>query len=189
MSSAQIALSRSPAALSLDRQAPPARPPPQIQIQVETVPDRRAARTARRARQAARQEAAAIRHSQGAVPLRLDRLSPIVEILRRYREEPSHGEPLDMLETYTRILESEVENLESHVARAPRQQRHGSAIRQALDFLSLFGRIASLDFGLVPVEERPHLVRLLELEHRWCYAAAGTTRAVFKRAIGRTGAR
>ncbi|MBK8014771.1 MAG: hypothetical protein IPK13_25910 [Deltaproteobacteria bacterium] len=155
-----------------------------------TPESRRAARRGQRARKAARQQAVVQRHSQAMIPLRLDRLGPIVEVLRRYREAPSDGEPLNLLEAYADVLEIEVRNLEAYVESAPRsEQRRGSAIRQALDFLSLFGRIASLEFAFVPVEERSYLIRVLELEHRWCYAAAGTTRAVFKRAIGRTGAR
>jgi hypothetical protein len=122
--------------------------------------------------------------------LRIDRLSPIFNILRTYREHaPGAPEPSPLI-AYVKELTAEIETLEAWAGeRTRRAQSEGAVIRQALEFLRTFGRVGALDFSVVPIEDRAMLVSLLALEHRWCYAAAGTTRDVFKIAIGRTGAR
>ena len=120
---------------------------------------------------------------------RLERLEPVVSVLRRYRGCDGLG-PTSPLAGFVAELGQEVGELEAWAgAQPPRHQRSGPVIRQALDFLRSFGRLTTLDFSTVPEEDRPHLVTLLALEHRWCYAAAGTTREAFKLATGRTGAR
>jgi hypothetical protein len=147
------------------------------------------ARRARRLRAKARLEDA-----QRARPtLDADRLTPILGVLRVYREHigaPGRDVDASPLAAFVRTLLSEVEALESWAAsRGKRIHHDGSTIRKALHFLRTFSRIMSLDFSNIPIEERDLLVALLALEHRWCYAAAGTTRNAFKIAIGRTGAR
>jgi hypothetical protein len=118
-----------------------------------------------------------------------DRLSPIHALLRVYREQRGAFAE-SPLAGFLKGLLAEVEALEDWSGCRGRRQHHdGTSIRQALHFLRTFSRIMSLDFSDIPVEERDDLVRLLALEHRWCYAAAGTTRDAFKIAIGRTGAR
>jgi hypothetical protein len=117
--------------------------------------------------------------------LLVDREGPILELLRTYRERDDAS-----IDAFVAALKAEVEALESWASsRAKHEQREALAIRQALDFLRTFGHLSTLDFSVVPEEERNKLVLLLALEHRWCYAAAGTTRDAFKIAIGRTGAR
>ncbi len=94
------------------------------------------------------------------------------------------------LAAHVERVESEVEELEQWAKmRTPETQTAGATVRQALEFLRNFGHITTLDFSPVPQEHRHCLVKLLSLEHRWCYAAAGTTRSRFKAATGRTGAR
>jgi hypothetical protein len=120
----------------------------------------------------------------------VDRADPIVDLLRRYETDP--GIPLENtpLQQYLIELRAEVEALEAWAESRPRgEQRETASIRQALDFLRRFGHLSTLDFSSIPEEERGDLITLLALEHRWCYAAAGTTRDAFKIAIGRTGAR
>lgn len=148
----------------------------------------RLARRGKRSREAARAEAARARQPA----LRTDRLAPIHELLRTYREEVVRdGEiavsPLEQLLPKLAAEVSEVEAWAEGLGR--RAHSDGAAIRRALMFLRTFGRVTTLDFSSIPVEERGRLVALLALEHRWCYAAAGTTRDAFKIAIGRTGAR
>lgn len=150
-------------------------------------PRERSARQAKRMRAKARVDAA-----QRQMPaLEIERSPPILAILRLYREhrvdEQAETSPLA---GYIRALEREVSTLERWAeSLGSRAHEEGPTIRRALGFLRTFSRIMSLDFTCVPVEERDQLVALLALEHRWCYAAAGTTRDVFKIAIGRTGAR
>lgn len=148
-------------------------------------PDR-ASREGQRQRSRARREAA----ERTAPPLRSDRRTPIVAMLRAYREHefaPGERSPIEHL---IAELRREVEALELWAAaRGRRAHATGDSIRRALAFLRTFGHLTSLDFSRVPIEERALLVELLALEHRWCYAAAGTTRDVFKVEIGRTGAR
>ncbi len=140
-----------------------------------------ATRLSRRHRIARRLE-----NSPDRPPLALDRVGPFVQTLRAYREGALDG-PLQRLE---QKLAMEVEALERwSLGRTRAQQKDQGCIRVALDFLKIFGRITALDFSSIPVEERALLVSVLALEHRWCYAAAGTTRQVFKVMIGRTGAR
>lgn len=151
------------------------------------ITDRQARRRRARARAAAAQRLKPL--------LRIDRMTPILAILRAYRDERSAplAGPLrspSPLAAYVHALRREVEGIEAWArARSRRAQEEGETIRRALAFLRSFGRMMSLDLSSVPVEDRDHLVALFALEHRWCYAAAGTTRCVFKIAIGRTGAR
>ncbi|MCC7386697.1 MAG: hypothetical protein IT384_32970 [Deltaproteobacteria bacterium] len=147
------------------------------------------ARRARRERATARVAQAVERTPD----LRIDRLTPFVEVLRQYRLLLLAGAPIPTpspLVTYLAIVEGEVASLEARASALPRSaHKDGATIRRALCFLRTFGRISALDFELVPTEERSFLVQLLRLEYRWCFAAAGTTMRVFKIAIGRTGAR
>lgn len=145
------------------------------------------ARQAKRLRARARVDAAVEKRPT----LRTDRLPPILAILRAYREHPGDGSPEpSRILGFIEELRVEVEALEGWADRRGKRAHHeGATIRQALGFLRTFGRMMALDFTLLPIEERPALVTLLALEHRWCYAAAGTTRDAFKIAIGRTGAR
>jgi hypothetical protein len=164
--------------MTIDPTSPPSR--------VDAVPPTRTAREAKRLRARARVEAA----QRAAPSLRIDRLAPILAMLRAYRERDPAPDERSPLALYLTTLTHEVEELEAWAdTRGRRAQSEGHAIRQALEFLRTFARVTSLDFSSVPVEERPSLVALLALEHRWCYAAAGTSRDVFKVAIGRTGAR
>jgi hypothetical protein len=122
--------------------------------------------------------------------LMVDRANPILDLLRRYQTDPGTAAENTPLQQYLIELRAEVEALEAWAESRPRgEQRESSSIRQALDFLRRFGHLSTLDFSSIPEEERGELVTLLSLEHRWCYAAAGTTRDAFKIAIGRTGAR
>lgn len=143
----------------------------------------RAARTARRARTQQR-----LTPAVEGPPHRLDRLGPLQEALRTYRARGLvHDSPLKALR---HRVEDEVRALEQWAESRPTEaQKTGATIRRALELLRSFGRLTVLDFTSVPEEDRPHLVALLALEHRWCYACAGTTRAAFKAAAGRTGAR
>ena len=119
--------------------------------------------------------------------LNLERLTPIFELVRAYND---HRAQVVTLNAFVDSLQAEVQELETWASsRGKKAQRAGPTIRQALDFLKTFGRLTTLDFSFVPLEERRLLVSLLALEHRWCYAAAGTTRDSFKSAVGRTGAR
>jgi hypothetical protein len=147
---------------------------------------------ARRARRQRRLEAVADQRPA----LRTDRLTPILSILRAYREEPAAALTTERtamptpLACFVERVAAELEPLEAWAAkRGARAHRDGTTIRQALALLREFGRITSLDFSSIPQEERPLLVQMLALEHRFCYAAAGTTRDAFKVEIGRTGAR
>lgn len=156
-------------------------------------PVRSSVRRSRQAR-AAQQHRAACRLAlvTEAGPERLtDRLTPTTEVLSAYRRGHDLPDgPKTPLSERIAHLDSEVRELEAWASSRPHSvQRSGPVIRQALDFLRHFGRLTTLDFSGVPVEERGHLVKLLALEHRWCYAAAGTTRDAFKAATGRTGAR
>jgi hypothetical protein len=120
-----------------------------------------------------------------------DRLAPMRATLRWYLDPPDRPGPLGgPLASRLSEVRAEVESLEASVALLPRSvHASGDAIRRALNFLRGFGRLSALDFDAVPPEDRPHLVALLALEYRWCFAAAQTTPRVFKIAIGRTGAR
>ena len=122
--------------------------------------------------------------------LMIDRANPILDLLRRYQTDAGAALENTPLQQYLIELKAEVEALEAWAESRPRpQQRENGSIRQALDFLRRFGHLSTLDFSVIPEEERGDLITLLALEHRWCYAAAGTTRDAFKIAIGRTGAR
>ncbi|MCB9645486.1 MAG: hypothetical protein H6730_02655 [Deltaproteobacteria bacterium] len=146
-------------------------------------------RDARRAQQQ-RLDARRAAALQDGPTRRLERLGPVLSLLRRYREGEEGGTVSSPLATFVRELGAEVGELERWTETLPsRHHRSGTVVRQALDFLRVFGRLTTLDFSVVPEEDRPHLVTLLALEHRWCYAAAGTTRDAFKAATGRTGAR
>ena len=149
--------------------------------------DLAAARNARRDRTRARIDAAL----RDCPELRLDRQDPIVRLLHLYRcgvaAEVIGATPLL---DYIDEVREEVRKLERWAAAAPSaSQRSGTTTRRALCFLRTFGRISALDYGAIPTEDRGALVQLLQLEYRWCFAAAGTTPAQFKIAIGRTGAR
>jgi hypothetical protein len=94
------------------------------------------------------------------------------------------------LNEYTALVRREVDVLESTTARlSGEDQKNGASIRRALSFLRNFGRIATQDYSDLPDASRRPLVELLKWEYRWCFAAAGTTPQIFKREIGRTGAR
>lgn len=122
--------------------------------------------------------------------LMVDRAAPLLRILKSYQEADPALDDRTPLQNYLAVVRAEVEALEAWAESRPKtQQKDGGAIRQALDFLRTFGHLSTLDFSSIPEEERMDLVTLLALEHRWCYAAAGTTRDAFKGAIGRTGAR
>jgi len=96
----------------------------------------------------------------------------------------------DSITSYIRFVEDEVMRLEQATAGFSEEvQTDGETIRRALTFLRTFGRIAVQDYSLLPDATRQPLVDLLKWEYRWCFAAAGTTPQVFKREIGRTGAR
>lgn len=146
--------------------------------------------TTRQAREARRRRAQYRVHATGddTPALRMERIRPIQDLLRAFAAyDPNRPCPLT---GYLAVLEAEVGLLEKWVAtRSKNEQRAGATIRRALELLRAFGRISVLDFSDIPDEDRPKLVALLALEHRWCYAAAGTTRDAFKLATGRTGAR
>lgn len=151
-----------------------------------TAPVRRSRASRHSRRNLVRARRAALSGGNDGPSLRVERLPPITELLRAYRE----GRTDDALPEHVRALRSEVEALERWADARPRhEQLSGTTTRLALDFLRGFGRITALDFSSIPSEERDLLVELLALEHRWCYAAAGTTRDAFKIAVGRTGAR
>ncbi|MEE2903074.1 MAG: hypothetical protein VYC39_12145 [Myxococcota bacterium] len=125
--------------------------------------------------------------------LRLDRVRRIENLLSsvmkpgRYPYENSASKGIGQ---FVSALEAEVGFLERRTANLGHfVHKDGETIRRALSFLRVYGRIASLNYGDVPDEERGLLVQLLALEYRWCFAAAGTTAEIFKREIGRTGAR
>ncbi|MBK6684843.1 MAG: hypothetical protein IPG45_10245 [Deltaproteobacteria bacterium] len=146
----------------------------------------RAARQARRARAQARLTLVQVERP----PLQANRTDPILRLLRTYREGQELGRAVSPLSDFLAHLEAEVGALEAWAqGLEAKTRRGGPAIRQALEFLRTFGRITAFDFSSIPEEERAGLVTLLALEHRWCYAAAGTSRELFKAAIGRTGAR
>ena len=144
---------------------------------------------ARRQREAKRRAAAYVLHPK----LQTDRLSQVQELIRAYRDvEPSieHQAGENSLSAYVQFVETEVRELEEVTANfAPQIHTDGDTIRRALSFLRSFGRIAGQDFSLLPDASRKPLVELLKWEYRWCFAAAGTTAQIFKREIGRTGAR
>lgn len=155
----------------------------------DRVPDRLlptspAARLARRARHERRLESSL--KLQGTE--RTDRRGPLTEVLRAYRGRGAAGEgPLGL---YLEQVRAEVEALEARTRRRGRRaHQRPIAVRRALALLREFGHLSTLDFGDLPDVDRPRLVELLQLEYRWCFAAAGTTAEAFKRAIGRTGAR
>ena len=143
-----------------------------------TAPATKATRCSKRARAKARVIAL-----DGEWPtLRLNREAAI---RRAVRTAPEVG-----LDGLCAELTVEVELLEAWAARRPlREQTGGATIRRTLELLRRFGRLSAMDFSNVPVEDRDTLIKVLALEHRWCYAAAGTTRSAFKEATGRTGAR
>lgn len=123
--------------------------------------------------------------------LRTNRAGPICEVLRSYRGSTQDALPSPSPLLALRLrLETEVRALEAEARlRGRKEQGSGPTIRLALLFLKGFGRVSSLDFRDVPIEERPELIQVLALEYRWCLAAAGTNARAFKLAIGRTGAR
>lgn len=145
------------------------------------------ARAAQRARAQDRRD----RLLDAGPPRHLDRLSLIESALRMYRS--GQGDAVDGPSPLAQLLAEttqEVERLEGWAASLPQaHRRSGAVMRQALEFLRGFSRLSVLDFRAVPQEDREHLVQWLALEHRWCYAAAGTCRVSFKAAAGRTGAR
>jgi hypothetical protein len=121
----------------------------------------------------------------------LNRQAPITQALWAYRtQDIEPGDPQSPIQQLLIHTQNEVETLEAWVQTLPSQETtRGAAVRQALDFLRTFGRLSTLNFGVVPQEDRASLVRWLALEHRGCYAAAGTSRRAFKLASGRSGAR
>jgi|GEM_PF-2513267 len=152
-----------------------------------SVSRRRAARAAQEARAESRRSAVL----RFGPPRNVDRLSGIEAALRAYRGG-ADTPPGDLSPMQALLLRStqEVEELEAWVQTLPPcEPKSGPVIRQALDFLRGFGRLTALNFSAVPLQDRGFLVQWLAVEHRWCYAAAGTNRASFKQAAGRTGAR
>ena len=136
----------------------------------------------RRCLRRARAEARVIPFDSAWPALRLDRETAIRNAVRAAGE---HG-----LDAFCAQLDDEIGALERWAESRPvRLQTDGSTIRRALEFLRRFGHLSAMDYSAVPVEDRPALIKMLALEHRWCYAAAGTTREAFKEATGRTGAR
>lgn len=97
---------------------------------------------------------------------------------------------VDALAAYVDRVGAEVEDLEHWAQTRPAKDREdGASVRLALELLKGFAELGILSFVGVAEEDRSLLVRWLGLEHRWCYAAAGTDRKCFKRVTGRTGAR
>jgi len=85
------------------------------------------------------------------------------------------------------VLEEELSSLERDVKKdAILRRRDGARVRAALELLRLYGRRL---LGRLERDDEAVLFRRLQLEHRWCYAAAGTTRADFEVVTGRCGAR
>ncbi|MEO1335325.1 MAG: hypothetical protein AAFV29_06760 [Myxococcota bacterium] len=143
-----------------------------------TTPASQRTRCSRRARAQAR----VITFDEPWPHVRLDRETAIRRAVKSAAESG--------LDDFCERLHDEVTKLETWASKRPRRsQADGVTIRRALEFLRRFGRMSAMDFSNVPVEDRSALVRILALEHRWCYAAAGTTREVFKLETGRTGAR
>ena len=143
-----------------------------------TTPASQATRCSKRARAKAR----VVMLDQPGPPLRVDRATPLRRAVQTAAE--------DGLDAFCAQLTEEVTELESWAENRPSHLKtDGSTIRRALELLRRFGRLSAMDFSDVPVEDRQVLIKILALEHRWCYAAAGTTRAAFKSATGRTGAR
>lgn len=106
--------------------------------------------------------------------------------LRAARE---HHLPRDVDATLA-ALEREVLALEAEVAlRAEGERRAPEVIRRALTLLRDFGHLALTDLAGLPPELRPAVVRLLALEHRWSFAAAGTTQHDLHEVSGRSGFR
>lgn len=106
--------------------------------------------------------------------------------LRAARE---HHVPRDVGATLA-ALEQEVRALEADVAaRTEQERRSPDVIRRALTLLRDFGHLALTDLAGLPPELRPAVVRLLALEHRWSFAAAGTTQHDLHEVSGRSGFR
>ena len=144
----------------------------------ETKPASQATRRSRRARA----EARVVTLDGPWPPVRLDR-EPAIR--RAVQTAADLG-----LDAFCEELTDEVTALETWAAqRSTAAQTCGVTVRRTLELLKRFGRLSAMDFSDVPVEDRPTLIKILALEHRWCYAAAGTTRDAFKQATGRTGAR
>lgn len=125
---------------------------------------------------------------RGQPPLRTDRAAPLEALLGAAKVGRLDVVPFAR---FVREVESEVGTLEAWVSRAVTEEERmsGPALRRALEWLRRFGRLGVMDFADLPDDARALLVRWLALEHRWCYAAAGTDRDSFKRMAGRTGAR
>jgi hypothetical protein len=135
-------------------------------------------RSNRRARDALRR--AAIRRSPR------ERRAPLDGWLRAARERRA---PTDVLSTLS-ALERDVQALEADVAaRTEAERRAPEVIRRALTLLRDFGHLALTDLAGLPPELRPAVVRLLALEHRWSFAAAGTTQHDLHEVSGRSGLR
>ena len=126
----------------------------------------------------------------GFPALETERAIRLNRVLRAFREgQVDKGEPCPLAARLSEVQE-EVQSLEAWVESRDRQKQHaGQTIRLALELLRQFSFLTTLDFSVIPDEKRPKLIELLALEHRWCYAAAGTTRTAFKIETGRTGAR
>ncbi len=135
----------------------------------------------------AREEALIHQIEECCPPRTLERTQPIQTLLFGLRKGSKNAEDLA---NYLEKVESELIELEKWASSLSkeRQESHGT-IRAALVYLRNFGRMAILNFSDLPIEIRPGIVSLLAAEHRWCYAAAGTTRQAFKNTTGRTGAR
>lgn len=99
-------------------------------------------------------------------------------------------DPHDALDAHVLQVKHEVLELEVRTGQlALESQKAGPSIRRALGFLRRFGRLAVHDHSTLPQSTRTAVIEWLKWEYRWCFAAAGTTPKVFKREIGRTGAR
>jgi hypothetical protein len=106
--------------------------------------------------------------------------------LRAARE---HRLPRDVGSTLA-ALERNVCALEAEVAlRSEAERRAPEVLRRALTLLRDFGHLALIDLACLPPELRPAVVRLLALEHRWSFAAAGTTQRDLHEVSGRSGFR
>ena len=109
------------------------------------------------------------------------------ELRRQYAAAP---DPRRCLGAAMVRLDREVSAMEARVAALPRDARRDPAvIRGALELLRRYARSLAADWSWLDVDDRDVWRALLEVEHRGCYAAAGTTRADFERAVGRAGAR
>jgi len=123
----------------------------------------------------------------GSSPGRLD--LHIARLARAYRATPERDRTR-LLEAAKDALELEVQQLEAKAAAQPRSSRRSPATMNAtVELLRRFNRRLTRDSSWADPTDRPLLIALLGLEHRLCYALAGTTRKDFEAVSGRTGLR